>query len=731
MMSAVPATFGRNLGRALIATALFATALFATALFAMLLAVRPALAAPGELALERVMLSSGGVGYFEYAAEIEGDAALALKVNLDQVDDVLKSIVVYDDAGGVGQVRLPGREPLTQVFRDLPFGPQALESPAALLNSLQGAEVRATGDRDLKGHILGARAETVTLPDALGTTVRHRVSLVTPEGVRQFILEQAETVEFTDPELQAQVNEALEAIAAHRVRDSRKLEIVAEGTGRRKVRVGYVIAVPLWKTSYRLGLPAAGQEGPARLRGWAHVDNLSGQDWDGVELTLVSGNPVTFRQALYSAYFVDRPEVPVEVLGRVLPRLDEGVIASREEEAAGPGGQAFDQDFRLQQRLAMERARDTANEVLEEAPAMAKSQVRGLATAMPGAAPGEAMPGGRPLGPAAMMAAQAREATTQVVFRLPRPVSVADGQSLMVPVADRSVPGARLALYQPATHALHPLAAVRLSNDGETGLPPGSLTLYERAEDGASAYIGDARLSVLPAGDERLVSFALDQKVRIDRESKSEQRILKGRINKGVLELTLSDEQTTLYRIKGPAREPRHVLLEQPVRAGWKIIAPEPEDVELTESHYRIHQDLEADSEATVEVTLQRSRLQAIQLVRLTDEQLVAYAKTDELDPELREAIAKIGDLRHVVDQHQRRLDQLTDSRKRIFEEQNRIRNNLGRIPSNSDLYRRYLKKLDDQEDALERIDTEMADAQDDVDAAKDALTKYIAGLEM
>ena len=694
--------------------------------FSLAFAVLPARAALGELVLERVMLSSGGVGYFEYSAEVEGDMELALKVNLDQVDDVLKSIVIYDDTGAVGQVRLPGREPLTQVFRDLPFGPDALDSPAALLNSLQGAEVRATGDRDLVGRILGARAETVTLPNGLGTTIRHRVSLITPEGVRQFILEQAETVAFTDPALQAQVNEALEAIAAHRVQDSRTLMIAVEGEGRRTVRVGYVIAVPLWKTSYRLRLPAVGEAGPARLRGWAHVDNLSGQDWNGVELTLVSGNPVTFRQALYSAYFVDRPEVPVEVLGRVLPRLDQGVIAAREKEAAGRGGQAFGQGFRLQQRLAMGRVAGPRLEAAE-APPMAESQFADVAPD----APMGAILGGRSLAPAAMVAAQAQEATTQVVFRVTRPVTVADGQSLMVPIADREMPGARLALYQPATHALHPLAAVRLVNDGETGLPPGSLTLYETAENGATAYIGDARLSVLPAGDARLVSFALDQKVRIDRESKSEQRILKGRINKGILELTLVDEQTTLYRIKGPAREPRRVLIEQPVRAGWKIIAPGPEAVELTEGHYRIHKDLEAGSEATVEVTLQRTRLQTIQLVRMTDEQLVAYAKTGELDSKLRRAIARIGDLRHAVSQHQRRLDQLTTLRQRIFEEQQRIRDNLGRIPSNSDLYRRYLKKLNQQEDKLERIDTGMATAQDEVDSAKDALTDYIAGLDM
>ncbi|HJQ58013.1 MAG TPA: hypothetical protein VJ890_13975, partial [Vineibacter sp.] len=111
-----------------------ATAGFAAAM----LAAGPALAQ--ELALKRVMLSSGGVGYFEYEAAVENDATLKLTVNLDQVDDVLKSLVVYDDKGGVGGLSLPGREPLSQVFKDLPFDQAALGSPAALLNALRGAE---------------------------------------------------------------------------------------------------------------------------------------------------------------------------------------------------------------------------------------------------------------------------------------------------------------------------------------------------------------------------------------------------------------------------------------------------------------------------------------------------------------------------------------------------------------------------------------------------------------
>ena len=72
----------------------------------------PGLASAQDLVLKRVMLSSAGLGYFQYEAAVENDATLKLTVPLDQVDDVLKSLVVYDDKGGVGGLSLPGKEPL-------------------------------------------------------------------------------------------------------------------------------------------------------------------------------------------------------------------------------------------------------------------------------------------------------------------------------------------------------------------------------------------------------------------------------------------------------------------------------------------------------------------------------------------------------------------------------------------------------------------------------------------
>src|SRR3954464_6362697 len=89
-------------------------------------AAMPAIAA--NPALKRVVLSSGGVGYFEYEAPVEGDATVTLDVPLDPVDDVLKKLVLYDSGGKGGGGALPGREPLAQSFADLPFDPASLNS---------------------------------------------------------------------------------------------------------------------------------------------------------------------------------------------------------------------------------------------------------------------------------------------------------------------------------------------------------------------------------------------------------------------------------------------------------------------------------------------------------------------------------------------------------------------------------------------------------------------------
>jgi len=47
-------------------------------------------ASAADLPLTRVVLFSSGVGYFERAGQVEGDASLELSFRVEQINDILK-----------------------------------------------------------------------------------------------------------------------------------------------------------------------------------------------------------------------------------------------------------------------------------------------------------------------------------------------------------------------------------------------------------------------------------------------------------------------------------------------------------------------------------------------------------------------------------------------------------------------------------------------------------------
>jgi hypothetical protein len=675
-----------------------------------------------DLTLKRVMLSTGGVGYFEYEAMVAGDGELTLEVRRDQVDDVLKSVVVYDDRGAPGAVSLPGADPAAAALRAAPFTVDDLSSPAALLRALRGAEVQVAGPRAVTGRILSVTEETVRLSGDGGEILRRRLTLTTPDGLRQLMLEEADSLRFTDPSLQAQLDAGLSALARNPRQERRRLTFRVAGReqgggeqgAERRVRVAYVVAAPLWKAAYRLSLPATGEDKAAEkgaLQGWAVLENLSGEDWREVELTLASGAPVTLRQALYAPYFIDRPEAPVEVVGRVLPPADGGTVplaARQAETAAAPPPPPSSPMPRAAPSAA------PAPGVMAKS-ALASGDEQWSAPALPET--GSATPAGD---------------TAQVLFRAPRPVSAPDGGTLMVPIVAAAFPVERLALYQSGTSSRHPLAALRLTNDAAAALPPGLLTFYETV-NGAAAFVGDARMATLPAGDSRLLSFAVDQAVTVDRSDRPSRALSRATVADGVLTLSVVERQTTTYTVAGAKDGPRKLLIEHPRRAGWELADPAPAavGVEATAVAYRLPLEVPAGGTARLSVTLERPRLERATLADLSADMLIAHAAAAELPAAVREGLTLLAGLRTALSEKERSVAEIERGRAEQVKEQERLRANLAALPAGGDLHKRTLAKMGEAENRLEALARDLAVARNEADAARRALAERIRGLKL
>lgn len=325
---------------------------------------------------------------------------------------------------------------------------------------------------------------------------------------------------------------------------------------------------------------------------------------------------------------------------------------------------------------------------------------------------------------------EASDAATQVIFKFPRAVSVENGRTLSIPIIDRQVPALRMALYQGDTAARNPLAAIRLTNDGESGLPPGIITLYERDKAGNVAYVGDARLSGFPVGETRLLAYALDEKITIERDVAQTDRLATGTISGGVLKLSRIVRQTTTYRVRGPAKEPRQLIVVQRRLPGWTLTKPDAKGIDISEGNYRIPFTLPGgDQTQTLEVVQEQTQQQELRLVDGAADQIRVYAQAREFDVKTREALGKVLQLQQSVAEAQRRGAQVDAERQSIVQEQARLRENLARVPANSDLQRRYLATLDKQESDLEALAKRKVDAEKAVETARDALRTFVAQL--
>lgn len=475
-------------------------------------------ASAAELPVRAVTLSSASLAEIVRAGPVTGDTSITLRAPLSAIDDLLKSLVVVDPAGRVEAIRLPAQDLAAEAFRGLPLKPEDFANRVALMGALRGQLVEAGGTT-------GRIAEAEEIEAGL------RLTLVTDTGIRAVVLGAGEAARLADPDLAQRVARAAAALAAARLADERELVLVLRAPAgvAREVTILSVVGAPVWKPSYRLIVPEG--RGDARLQGMAVIENFSGADWTNVRLSLVSGNPAAFRQALFTPVILPRPIMPLSVGEVVQARPDSGPRP------------------------------------VPPAMAMAEGAARARSLPAPMAAPAPAPPQPMQDSMAGIAATETAATPGRIAFTLANPVTVAAGETASVPFLDARLPAERLWWVQDATSA-HPLAAVRLRNSTGAVLPAALATLFGGEGRELGVYLGDAQLPPTPDGETRLLAFARDRDVTLARAVNSASRPIKVAVQRGRVVLTSLNTDTTSLGIDPRGRRGL-VIIDMPRRDGW------------------------------------------------------------------------------------------------------------------------------------------------------------------
>jgi hypothetical protein len=695
------------------------------ALACLVLAARSAVAQPdaaaappakgAEVPVKVVVLFSSGVGYFEHAGAVKGSATTELRFKTQQINDILKSLVLEDQNGGkVTAVTYPSQDPITKTLRSFQVDITSNPSLGDLLNQLRGAKVKVTlGAESAQGTILGLEQRQKPAGDKATVAVWY-LNLITGGTIRSVELDQVSKLELEDQTLQQELARALEALAQSRDQDKKPVTINFTGEGERRVRLGYVVETPVWKTSYRLILA----EKPS-LQGWAIVENQTDNDWSDVQLSLVSGRPISFIQDLYQPLYVPRPVVQPELYASLRPQTYEGGMEQAKElerfappQNAAAGGAAG---------MAMGRRAPMA-----AATPPARQQERGI-TALGLSRDGAARAEEKPMDPSASVSSVASAAKLGELFQYTvGSVSLPRQKSAMIPIITDPVEVERLSIYNQNVLAKHPLTGARVKNTTGKHLLAGPVTVL----DGAS-YAGDASIDNVPPGQERLVSYGVDLQVVVDAtKNTSESAIQTGSIVKGVLHLKRKNAFQQEYQAENKGDKDKTLIVEHPIRQGWKLVDTD-KPIETTETLYRFRGKVAAGKATKLTVKEEVVQGEELAILPMDLNAVTYYVRLGSIPKEVRDALAKAAQLKSATVETERQIQQRTQQLAQITQEQQRLRENMKTVAANSEYYNRLLKKLGDQETQIEATQTETENLRKTLDGQRRDLEQYLAELNV
>jgi hypothetical protein len=641
--------------------------------------------------LRRITLFSSGVGFFEHRGTLSGSAELILPFNQAAVNDALKSLVINDPGSSSPSVHYPSEQTLYRTLRSLKIDLSENPGIAQILEGLKGTDIEIAAPTPMSGRIIGVEYRRSGVRD--GDTEAY-LSLYTPQGIQVIGLSAIHAFTFKDPQIHADLNRALDLIMGDT--HTRNLTISLPGESRRDVTLSYVIPTPVWKVSYRLDL---NQETPL-LQGWAIVDNDGDTDWNNVELSLVTGRPVSFIQNLYAPYHLARPVLPLAIAG----------IAEAQTYDSGWGGLSYGEAESAMDLERIPGAGIVTNKFADEE----------RPKNMPLAALRSSVAGG------GMETAQGAVAGDQFAFTLKKPVNLARQQSAMLPLVEAGVQAQRVLVFSGAKAGgiIHPAISAEITNTTGMKLPAGPVTVYD-----GGTYMGDALIAFFPEQEKRLIAYGDELSVTGAVSASRSQLMTAVTISQGILTIVRKQIYEKVYTFKNAGGTPKQLMVEHPITPGTTLSTGQS-FTERTDRVYRFSMELAA-GELSFAVKEESPLSERITLTQLKVESLISYASNQEISEAVRGALQKAVELKQKADAAKRDLGELEAQRTRLIGEQDRIRRNLEAAGSQTQQGQEYLNRMAALDGTIDGLNTGIEGVQQTVRDAEDAYNIYLREIKL
>jgi hypothetical protein len=315
-------------------------------------------------------------------------------------------------------------------------------------------------------------------------------------------------------------------------------------------------------------------------------------------------------------------------------------------------------------------------------------------------------------------------------YKLKDRVTIRKNESALVPIVQVHVTAEKVSLWNASLHSMRPLRALWLTNSSSLTLDGGSFSILEN-----DAFAGEGLTDSIKAGEKRLLSYAADLGLRVESRSEGDpERVTHVRVDRGVMTQMCELRQATTYIVRDDDTTPRTVLIEHPLRTGWRLAGENSKPEETTSAVYRFRIQVDPKNSATFVVHESRPLESTYQLTNLTEDQIKIFLQQRAINPEIEAAFRKIVEQKNRVAAFDAEISNRDDERQKIYDDQQRLRENLKALKGSAEeraLTQRYTQQLADQETRLETLERESAALENKRDTAQGELEQMIQTLSL
>ena len=645
-----------------------------------------------SLPIRKLTLYKHGISVVERGGQVVGER-VTLTFHRDQMNDVLKSLVAFDRAGG--QVRNIAYDAPEEREEKLARGSIRLSEQATLvdlLRDLRGRQVRVQarkkpGELTVTGLVVG-----LDVSDEV-TFRQGRLSLLTERGIQVLRLQDVEQVALLDGEASADLDFFLRTSLAEPEQRTVTLRL---SEGEHDLVVRYLTPSPTWRVSYRfVGEEEVNGTRRAFLQGWGIFDNPFDETLENLQVSLVSGMPISFVYDLYTPVTPKRPEVKEKPVLVAKPIRMEQAIRTR-------GGQ------KRSYTMAAEESADFDDFL--------------MAKGAPAAPLTDALSSSTPV------AAEGAEQGDLFEYRIKHPVTVQRGEAAMVPILGTEIPYRKEYIYNGQKQPRHPAVVLRFDNSSNLTLEGGPITVMEE-----NTYVGEAILPFTRPNAEILLAIAVDQGVRVREEKKARRHTQRITIQGQFMLFHEYTSQQTSYEVNNNNSHALTLMIEHARQANFDLFGMR-EPLECTEEHYRWQVEVPAGPSRQVIFTVyeRRSNQRREALSRLDHANLTHYLRNKWLDQALANELQELLQLYAEKQRLQGRLTEIESERNRLMKTQEQARKNMSGLKETGDegaLRARYVRQLNQAEDTLAALDNEYTTIKQEEKMLEQRIRTHIGSL--